>query len=80
MFGPRDKSASKDQNNRGLSLCLIYNTKKKTKLKTNQYDRGHRVLLERGNLGVTRKIKAAFTNLLERWSQFTTNPDSRESR
>lgn len=30
--------------------------------------------------GVTRKIKAAFTNLLERWPQFTTNTDSRELR
>lgn len=36
------------------------------------------MLLEGGNFGVPRKIKAAFTNLLERWPQFTTNTDSRE--
>lgn len=38
------------------------------------------MLLERGNFGVTRKIKAVFTNLLERWPQFITNTDSREPR
>lgn len=33
MFGPRDKPASTDQNNRGLSLCLIYKKKKKERKK-----------------------------------------------